>query len=87
MANYYANIDQLASSAEMQAVYGMITTAPAQILGYAIADLTVGAPADFVLLDALSPEAAIRGSASVIGVIRGGCLRIWSPRARVIRDL
>lgn len=86
MANYYANVDQLASDAQMRAVFAMITTAPSQILRLRPFDLTVGAPADFVLLDAPSVEAAVRAVAAITAVVRGGCLRMWSPRVPLVRD-
>ncbi|WP_434287066.1 amidohydrolase family protein [Celeribacter sp. SCSIO 80788] len=85
MGNYYANIDQLASDADMQTVFGMITDSPARMIRLDAPAPAVGAPADFVLIDAPSYAGAIRSAARVTGVVRGGVLRLWEPRAPLIR--
>ncbi|MBT9385916.1 amidohydrolase family protein [Pseudooceanicola sp. CBS1P-1] len=85
MANLYASLDQLASEGEMAAAFGMITTAPAQILRASVPMLAVGAAADFVLLGAESPAHAVRTNAPVRAVVRGGVLRLWAPAPPLVR--
>ena len=86
MANYYANIDQLATDAQMRGVFDMITDAPARILRRPTPEAQVGAAADFILLAAPDVAAAVRANAPVTAVVRGGKLRLWAPRAPLMRD-
>lgn len=59
MANLYANVAQLASDAEMERAFAMVGREAAQILGGAYG-ITVGEPADLVVLDAPDAVTAIR---------------------------
>ncbi|ARO14728.1 aminohydrolase protein [Ketogulonicigenium robustum] len=85
MAGYYANIDQLSSDAQMEDVFAMICEKPAHILGRQGHALTVGAPADFILLAADSRADAVRANSPVVGVIKGGKMRLWAPRQPLTR--
>lgn len=87
MAGLYANLDQLASDADLRRVFGMITEAPARLIRLDQPVPEPGAQADFILLDAPSPEAAVRGNAAIVAVVKGGRLRLWSPRPALIRGM
>ncbi|SEQ27845.1 cytosine deaminase [Faunimonas pinastri] len=85
MGQFYANLDRLASDAALENVFAMITTAPERIMRRAAAALAVGKPADFLLVEARSPADALRRNAPVRAVVKGGRLRLWSPRAPLAR--
>lgn len=71
MANLFANITQRPRDADMSVLFDMISINPARQLGAAQA-ISVGQPADIVLLDAPSPEMAVRTIAPVLrGYKRG----------------
>lgn len=60
MANLYANIGQIGSSAGLRQCLDMVTSAPARLMrvdGYGI---SVGSPADLVVLDCTSDIAAVQ---------------------------
>ena len=65
MANLYANVSQLSRDHEIRTVFSMVSDAPAQILGHPYG-LTVGGPADIVVLDATDLVSAIREIAPAI---------------------
>jgi cytosine/creatinine deaminase len=58
MANLYANVCQVAKSADMRECFNMITTRPANMM---LSDygLTMGKSADFVVLDSARSEMAV----------------------------
>lgn len=80
MANYYANIDQLATDEDMALVFDMISGAAERIVGFSPTVLEIDAPADFILVQAASPEDAVRRNAPVTAVVRAGQLRLWAPQ-------
>ncbi|RIY00268.1 amidohydrolase [Aureimonas flava] len=84
MANLYANVAQLASDEEMEAVFAMVSADAARLMGRTH-DLRIGAPADFVLLDAASPAAAVREIAAPIASWRRGRLIMERPAGRIVR--
>lgn len=59
MANLYANLAQLGTSAALAGVFDMVTTNAARTLGLKSYSIEVGAPATCVLLDAPSPASAV----------------------------
>lgn len=59
MANLYANVMQLSREDELNTVFSMVSDAPAHILQTPYG-LTLGGPADIVVLDATDPVSAIR---------------------------
>ena len=72
MANLYANTVQRGSDAELAQCFEMLTTSPARLLGREDHALAVGNPADLVVFEAASPEAAIRTVApAIMGFKRG----------------
>ncbi len=72
MANLYANTVQRGSDAELAQCFEMLTARPARLLGREDHALAVGNPADLVVFEAASPEAAIRTVApAIMGFKRG----------------
>ena len=59
MANLYANLLQIADSAQLRECFAMLTERSARLLNLADYGLVVGNPADVVVIDAVTPEQAI----------------------------
>jgi cytosine deaminase len=72
MANLYANIAQLGQRDELALCHAMITARAARILGRDVHAVTVGAPADLVVLDAPSSVDAIAQIAPPLHVFKAG---------------
>ena len=71
MANLYANVAQLSRGADLTSVFAMITSGAARLLGAPYGKggaLAIGAPADIVVVDALSAPDAV---ACIARPIRG----------------
>lgn len=79
MAGLYANLDQLATDAEMKAAYEMVTGDAEKIIGLKAPPIAVGQIADFILMAAETPEDAVRSNAMVVGAIKAGIVRLWAP--------
>ncbi|GGB27919.1 amidohydrolase family protein [Allosediminivita pacifica] len=84
MANLYANLAHLASDAELATCFDRVAGGAAALIGRPRA-LTVGAPADIVLLDASEPAAAVRGLAEPRAGWRNGTQTFRRPEARLMR--
>lgn len=83
MANLFANVAQLARNEEIEAVFAMVSADAARLMGRDHG-LRVGAPADFVLLDAPSPADAVRELAAPIASWRNGRLIMERPAGRIL---
>src|SRR5712691_11840509 len=59
MANLYANVLQIARPAQLRECFAMLTERSARLLNLKDYGLTVGNPADIVVVDAESPEQAV----------------------------
>jgi cytosine/creatinine deaminase len=79
------HVAQMTSQAGMRACFDAVTTNPARILGLSDLGLHVGARADMVLLQARSPEEAIRLRAHRLLVLRAG--RVIARTAPVRSEL
>jgi cytosine deaminase len=84
-ANLQAIIAQRGSDAEVRAIWDMATTAPARIMRLDDYGISVGAPADLVVLDAPDPVAALRGIAPVRMAYKRGRRIVTRERARLHR--
>jgi cytosine deaminase len=86
MANLYANVAQVGAEADLEAVFSMITTDAARLLdpgsNYG---LRVGAPADLVILDAISGADAIASIAPALAGWKRGRPSFVRPRAALFR--
>jgi cytosine deaminase len=79
IANLYANTAQLARDADLAAAFDMVTAAPARLLGSSPA-ITIGAPADIVLIDAPDAAMAVRTVAPVFAGYKRGVRTFTRPR-------
>jgi len=72
MASLYANIGRIGTTAGMRDCLDMVTGRAAQLMGLDDYGIRVGNPADLVLLDCTTPEAAVQELAPpLIGLKRG----------------
>lgn len=72
MANLYANIAQIGGRAPMEACLDMISTSSARLLNLDDYGLTLGNPADLVVIDAIDPAMAVAELAQpMMGFKRG----------------
>ncbi len=72
MANLYANIAQVGSAADTRECFHMITTRSARLMNIRDYGLEVGKSADFIIIDAGSPEQAVAELAPVLAVFKRG---------------
>jgi cytosine deaminase len=81
------HVAQMTSMAQMRACFDAVTVNNAAILGLDDYGIAVGHPADFVLLQARSPEEAIRLRATRLAVVRRGRIVAQTPAATATLDL
>lgn len=79
IANLYANTAQLARDDDLAYTFDMVTAAPARLLGSSPA-ITIGAPADIVLIDAPDAAMAVRTVAPVFAGYKRGVRTFTRPR-------
>jgi cytosine deaminase len=72
MANLYANACYVGARDDVAECFNMITTRAAGLMNLAAYGLAVGKPADLVVLDAESPEAAVAELAPVLYAFKRG---------------
>ena len=72
MANLYANIAQLGTGASIRECLAMVTERPARLMRHADYGIAVGHPADLVVLDCESAEAAVRTLATPLMGFKNG---------------
>ena len=84
MANLYANVAQLSRRQDMQLAFDMIERSAAEILGKR-QKITVGEPADIILIDCGDREQAIRENARVIFGCKGGRKTFEAQRPKLFR--
>jgi cytosine/creatinine deaminase len=72
MANLYANIAQVGSAADTRECFNMITTRSARLMNLKDYGLEIGKAADFVIIDAASPEQAVSELSPVLAAFKGG---------------
>jgi cytosine/creatinine deaminase len=59
MAKLYANVAQLAGTANLRACFDMVTALPARLMNATDYGIAVGHPADLVVLDSDDPATAV----------------------------
>jgi len=72
MANLHANVLQIAAPEELRDLFGMLTERSARLLNLTDYGLKPGNPADFVVIDAQTPEQAIAEIRPPLGVWKRG---------------
>jgi cytosine deaminase len=75
------HVGQMTSQARMRACFDAVTVNAARVLGLPADGLVVGAPGDFVLLQARSPVEALRLRATRLLVVRRGQVLARTPAA------
>src|SRR5712691_5238012 len=72
MANLYANIAQVGRPSDFAACFDMVTTLPARLMNLADYGISIGHPADLVVLDSRGPAMAVAELAQpLFGLKRG----------------
>jgi cytosine deaminase len=80
MANLYANVLQIEGASRLRECFAMLTGRSAQLLNLKDYGLSIGNPADIVILDAHSPEQAVAEiSQPVAAFKRGRQTARWNP--------
>ena len=72
MANLYANVAHIGRQSELVACFDMITNLPAKLMNLADYGITVGHPADLVVLDAPDAVSAVAEIAQPLFGLKGG---------------
>ena len=83
IANLYANIAQAGRPEELRACLEMVTTLPARLMNLADYGIAVGNPADIVVLDCLSREAAVAELAQPLLALKRGRMSFSRPLAAI----
>jgi cytosine/creatinine deaminase len=86
MANLYANVAQIGRPAELAACFDMVTTLPAKLMNLCDYGITVGNPADLVVLDCTDRSGAIAEIARPLFGMKNGCRTFVCPPPRLLRD-
>jgi cytosine deaminase len=86
MANLYANVAQIGRSAELAACFDMVTTLPAKLMNLRDYGITVGNPADVVVLDCNHRSGAIAEVARPLFGMKNGRRTFVCPPPRLLRD-
>ncbi|HEV7913159.1 MAG TPA: amidohydrolase family protein [Albitalea sp.] len=81
------HVAQMTSQAQMRACFDAVTVNAAKVLGLPDYGIEVGRPADLVLLQAGSPQEAIRLRATRLMVLRRGRVLARTPAATAALDL
>ncbi len=85
MANLHANILQVGEPHRLRELFAMITDRSARLLNLRDYGLTVGNPADVVIIDATTPHEAVATIAPVLAAFKRGRQTVSRPRAQLIR--
>jgi cytosine deaminase len=85
MANLYANVLQLDRPSELRACFEMLTERSARLLNLNDYGFAIGRPADFVIINAQSPEQAVAEIAQPVATFkRGKQTSVW-PAPKLLR--
>ena len=80
MANLYANVLQIEGAPRLRECFAMLTERSARLLNLENYGVSVGKPADIVVIDAQSPEQAVAEIAHpVVAFKRGRRTVVWHP--------
>jgi cytosine/creatinine deaminase len=82
MANLFANVAQLSRDVDLEAAFAMVSADAARMMGRTYG-IEVGAAADLVLFDAVSPSDAVRRVAAPVQGWKRGRVCFERPAARL----
>jgi cytosine deaminase len=85
MANLYANICQVGAAADMEECFHMVTRRPAELMRISDYGIEVGKSADFVVLDASEPAAAVAEVVPVLYAFKRGRMTVSREPAKLLR--
>ena len=85
MANLYANVAQVGTSADMASCLDMVTGQPAKLMRLADYGIAVGGPADLVVLDCKTETQAIAEIAPALCGFKNGRQSFLRPAAQLLR--
>jgi cytosine deaminase len=81
MANLYANIAQLGSTAGIRGCFDMVTAQPARLLNLEDYGIAEGNPADIVVLDSTRADMAVAELSQPLFALKGGRRTFSRPAA------
>jgi cytosine deaminase len=87
MANLHANVLQMSQPAQLREIFAMLTERSARLLNLTDYGITVGNPADFVLIDAGSPEQAVAEICQPLAVFKRGQQTVKREPAELFRPI
>ena len=87
MANLYANLLQIAGSAQLRECFAMLTERSARLLNLPDYGLAVGNAADIVVIDAVTPEQAIAEIRQPLAVYKRGRRTVVRHPPELVRPL
>jgi len=85
MANLYANVLQLDRPSELHACFEMLTEVSARVLNLRDYGFAIGHPADFVVINAQSPEQAVAEIAQPLATFKSGKQTSEWPAPKLLR--
>ena len=83
MANLQANVCQIGRPEQFRECFAMLTERSARLMNLTDYGLTVGNPADIVIIDATSPEQAIAEIRAPLAAFKRGVRTVTRPRAQL----
>ncbi len=85
MANLQANVCQISHKSQLRECFNMLTERSARLMNLTDYGIKVGNPADFVVIDALAPEAAVQEICQPLVVFKRGRRTVTRPQAELHR--
>jgi cytosine/creatinine deaminase len=85
MANLQANVAQISGAARLRECFAMLTERSARLLNLTDYGISVGNPADIVVLDATTPEQAVAEICHPLAVFKRGKRTVTRQRAELHR--
>jgi cytosine deaminase len=85
MANLHANVLQISQPAQLREIFAMLTERSARLLNLTDYGIAVGNPADFVVIDAGSPEQAVAEIRQPLAVFKRGRRTVRREPAELVR--
>jgi cytosine deaminase len=85
MANLHANVLQISQPAQLREIFAMLTERSARLLNLTDYGIAVGNPADFVVIDAGSPEQAVAEIRQPLAVFKRGRRTVKREPAELVR--
>jgi cytosine deaminase len=87
MANLHANVLQISQPAQLREIFAMLTERSARLLNLTDYGIAVGNPADFVVIDAGSPEQAVAEIRQPLAVFKRGRRTVKRELAELVRPV